>query len=101
MELKITPELKRVRAQVIAAQVFQRDSIFSQAMQIGSLETAGYAHQSIDTMLRKLQEVTAEQVQAVAQKYLVDDSLSIAVLDPQPLDGRKPAAQTQGVRPVQ
>jgi zinc protease len=34
-------------------------------------------------------------VQAVAKKYLVDDSLTVAVLDPQPLDGRKPQ-QPQG-----
>ena len=51
-------------------------------------------------MIRKLQQVTAAQVQEVANKYLVDDSLTVAVLDPQPLDGRKPAA-TQGLRHVQ
>jgi zinc protease len=85
-------ELKRVKAQVIAGQVFERDSIFFQAMQIGALETGGYPHRSMDTMLKKLQEVTAAQVQAVAKKYLVDDSLTVAVLDPQPLDGGKPAA---------
>ena len=61
-------------------------------MQIGSLETAGYPHKTIDLMIRKLQEVTAAQVQEVAKKYLVDDSLTVAVLDPQPLAGRKPAA---------
>ena len=88
-------ELKRVRAQVVAAQVFQRDSIVFQARQIGSLEITGYSHQAIDLMIRKLQEVTAAQVQEVARKYLVDDSLTIAVLDPQPLPG-KPDAAAQG-----
>lgn len=90
-------ELKRVKAQVIAAQVFQRDSIFFQAMQIGALEISGYPHQSMDLMIRKLQQVTAAQVQEVAKKYLVDDSLTVAVLDPQPLDRGKPAAAPQGV----
>ena len=93
-------ELKRVKAQVIASQVFQRDSVFYQAMQIGSLEIAGYPHQSIDLMIRKLQQVTPAQVQEVAKKYLVDDSLTIAVLDPQPLDDRKPAAP-KGLRHAQ
>ena len=88
-------ELKRVRAQVVAAQVFQRDSIVFQARQIGALEITGYSHQAIDLMIRKLQEVTAAQVQQVARKYLVDDSLTIAVLDPQPLPG-KPDAAAQG-----
>jgi zinc protease len=30
--------------------------------------------------------MTAEQVREVARKYLVDDVLTIAYLDPQPLD---------------
>ena len=94
-------ELKRVKSQVIAQQVFQRDSIFFQAMQIGSLETAGYPHQAMDLMIRKLQQVTAAQVQEVAKKYLVDESLTIAVLDPQPLDGRSPAAAPKGLRHAQ
>lgn len=84
-------ELKRVKAQVVSSQVFQRDSIYFQAYQIGSLENAGYPHLAIDRMIEKFREVTPEQVQAVAKKYLVDDSLTIAVLDPQPLDGKKPA----------
>ncbi len=91
-------ELKRVKSQVIAAQVFQRDSMFFQAMQIGSLETSDYPHQSMDIMLRKLQQVSAAQVQEVARKYLVDDNLTIAVLDPQPLAGRKPVAAPTGLR---
>jgi zinc protease len=35
--------------------------------------------------VRKLQEVTAEQVQAVALKYFADANLTVAVLRPQPL----------------
>jgi len=94
-------ELKRVKAQVVAAQVFQRDSMFFQARQIGSLEITGYSHKTIDLMIRKLQEVTAVQVREVARKYLVDDGLTVAVLDPQPLAGRKPAAVPEGARHAQ
>lgn len=93
-------ELKRVKAQVVASQVFQRDSIYFQAMQIGSLETGGYSHRAIDLMIRKLQQVTAAQVREVAIKYLIDDSLTVAVLDPQPLDKGKPAA-APGLRHAQ
>jgi zinc protease len=93
-------ELKRVKAQVVSSQVFQRDSIYYQAMIIGSLEIAGYPHSAMDRMIDKLREVTPAQVQAVAKKYLVDESLTIAVLDPQPLDGVKSAAPA-GVRHAQ
>ncbi len=93
-------ELKRVKAQVVSAQVFQRDSIYYQALQIGSLEIAGYSHRTMDLMIEKLRQVTPDEVRAVAKKYLVDDSLTVAVLDPQPLDGAQPAAP-QGPRHVQ
>jgi zinc protease len=91
-------ELKRVKAQAIAGQVYQRDSMFGQARQIGALETTGFSYRLIDRFLEKLQAVTPEQVQAVAKKYLVDDTLTIAYLDPQPLDGKRPAAPPPGVR---
>ena len=55
------------------------------AMQIGRLESVGLSHRDADVILEGLQAVTAEQVKTVAEKYLVDDSLTVAVLDPQPL----------------
>ena len=93
-------ELKRVIANVVAAQVFQRDSVFYQAMQIGTLETAGLSHKDMDLMVEKLRTVTAQQVQQVAQKYLQDDNLTIAVLDPQPLQPKQ-APAVEGVRHTQ
>jgi zinc protease len=93
-------ELARVKAQVVAGHVFQLDSMFYQAMQIGQLESIGMSHRDVDTMLIKLQAVTAEQVREVAKKYLKDDSLTVAVLDPQPLEQQKAsfAAPPGGLR---
>jgi len=39
--------------------------------------------------------VTPEQIQQVARKYLVDDRLTVAVLEPQPLD-KAPRAMPMG-----
>ncbi|MHB1291794.1 MAG: M16 family metallopeptidase [Sulfuricella sp.] len=91
-------ELQRVKAQVIAAQVYQRDSMFYQAMLIGEVETAGLPLNTLETRLEKLKAVSARQVQEVARKYLVDDRLTVAVLDPQPLDGAKPVKPVPGGR---
>ena len=82
-------ELRRVSAQVTASQVFELDSMFSQARQIGALDNAGLPVDSLDLQARKLKEVSAAQVQEVARKYLVDDNLTLAVLDPQPMVGHK------------
>ena len=88
------PELKRARAQLVAAEVYKLDSMFGQAMEIGQIESAGLPYQKLDRMLEKLQQVSAAEVQAVARKYFTDDTLTIGVLEPQPLDGkpRRPSA---------
>lgn len=85
-------ELDRVKAAVIAADVYQRDSMFYQAMQIGQLETMGYSWRLLKEYPEKLKAVTSEQIQAVAKKYLVKDNMTVATLDPQPIDpDAKPA----------
>ena len=76
-------ELKRIKVRILSDQIYKRDSIFGQAMEIGSTEMAGFSWKDIDYMLEKMQTITPEQVQAVAKKYLVDEGLTIAVLDPQ------------------
>lgn len=91
-------ELNRVKAQAVAQQVFQRDSMFFQARQIGALETSGIPHGTIDIQLKKLREVTAEQVREVAGKYFREDALNIVYLDPQPVSKRKPVTPPEGVR---
>lgn len=91
-------ELNRVKAQVTAAQVYQRDSMFYQAMLIGQFEMIGLSYRDIDTVVEKIRAVTPAQVQEVAKKYLKDDSLTIAVLDPQPLDAKAPSARVKGMR---
>ena len=90
-------ELQRVKAQVIAGRVFQRDSMFYQGMLIGQLETTGMSYTAFDTILEKLKAVTAQQVRDVARKFLVDDHLTVATLDPQPLDKVKPAMPPKGL----
>ncbi len=90
-ELVSQEELDRVKAQVVAAKVYEKDSIFYQAMQIGTLETVGLDWRLMDQYVDRLKAVTPEQIRAVANKYLTDDRLTIAVLDPQPIADHTPA----------
>ena len=90
-------ELARVKAQVVASDVFEQDSIYYQAMQIGRLESVGLDWSLMDEYVERINAVTAEQVQAVARKYLVAQRQTLAVLDPLPLDtGRKPGPASTG-----
>jgi zinc protease len=79
-------ELDRVKAQVVAAQVYQQDSTFYQAMEVGMLDTIGLPWQTKDEYVKNIMAVTAVQVQQVAKKYLVDEQLTVAVLDPLPIE---------------
>ena len=90
-------ELQRVKTQLIASQVYKRDSVFGQAMEIGMMETTGLGQKNIDRIIDRLKSVTAPQVQAVAQKYFKDDTLTVATLVPLPLNGKKPAAPPPGL----
>ena len=87
-----TDELARVVAQVIASEVYQRDSTFYQAMQMGTLETVGLGWQVQEDYVARIQAVTAEQVREVAHRYLIDDRLTVATLEPLPLEGNRPPA---------
>ena len=62
-------------------------------MEIGTTEMAGFSWKDIDYILEKMQKITPAQVQAVAKKYLIDEGLTIAVLDPQ---ARKSEASKEG-----
>jgi zinc protease len=81
-------ELARVKAQVTANEVYKLDSVFYQAMQIGQLESIGLSYKDIPLMLKKIEAVTAQQVQDAARAVLKDDNLVVAELDPQPLSGK-------------
>ncbi|MDH5425276.1 MAG: insulinase family protein [Gammaproteobacteria bacterium] len=89
-------ELDRVKAQVIASNVYEKDSLFYQSMQLGILETTGLGWQRKDEYLEKISAVTAEQVQAVAIKYLTDKTLTVAELKPLPMK-KMQAGPTSGM----
>lgn len=88
-ELVSAKELERIKAQTIAEKVYEKDSVFYQAMQIGMLDTVGLDWRLNDEYTKRIRQVTAEQIQKVAKKYLVKDTLTVAVLDPQPLTAKK------------
>lgn len=96
-------ELARVKAQVVSSNVFEKDSVFYQAMELGRLETVGLGWQRADDYVDRIQAVTAEQVRTAARKYLTDTTLTVAVLEPQslgrdaaPEPARMPEAEIDG-----
>lgn len=97
-ELVSAEELQRVKAQVLASAVYERDSNFYQGMQLGVLETVGIGWEKVDEYVGKVNQITAEQVRDVARKYLLEEQLNIAYLDPQPIKQQKQASKVAGGR---
>lgn len=75
-------ELARVKAQVIAGEVYEQDSIRGQASVIGSLETVGLGWPVMDEYSARINAISAQQVRQVARTYLVEDGLTVGVLEP-------------------
>ena len=97
-ELVDEKELKRIKAQVIASEVYEKDSLFYQGMSMGILETVGLGWQRQDEYVEKIKAVTAEQVLEVAKKYLIDDQLTVAILEPLPIEPNKVSAAPVSAR---
>ncbi len=93
-------ELERVKTQWVASTVYQRDSLSSQAGELGSNWVQDLPLDAEERLLALLRSVTPEQVQSVAQRYFGDDQLTVATLAPQPLDPnrKRPAAPAAGTR---
>ena len=85
-------ELNRVKTQAIATQVYKRDSLMGQAMEIGYLEAAGLSWRDEARLLAGLRAVSAEDVQAVARRYFGPERLNTARLEPLPPASPNPPA---------
>ncbi len=86
-------ELRRVKTQYVASRVYERDSVFGQAMEAADLEIVGFSHRDTDRVLERIRAVTAEQVREVARRYFAEDGMTVATLVPQPVDKDAPAAR--------
>ena len=92
-------ELKRVKTQWIAGEIYKLDSMMSQARELGGTWLLGLPVDAPERLMAQLREVTAAQVQDVAARYFGDDQLSVGILHPLPVEpGHKPRAPAVPLR---
>lgn len=75
-------ELNRIKNQVIASNIYAKDSLFGQAMELGMLSTIGLSPSTGEAYVDKIKAITPKQIQEVARLYLTKDNLTTAVLMP-------------------
>ena len=75
-------ELKRAKAKVVGQKKISRQDLGTFAMNsaLDEIYGLGYAHTDVEDA--KYEAVTLEQTKAVAQKYLLPDSLVVAIVKP-------------------
>ena len=86
-------ELDRIKAQVVAASVYEKDSNFYQGMQLGMLETVGVGWQKSAEYVEKVKAVSAERIQYVANKYLIEDHLTVVYMLPKDQNSKGESTQ--------
>ena len=75
-------ELARIKMQLTAEEIYSKDAITDQAELLGTFESIGSNWLTSQALIEHIQAVTAEQVQEVAQKYLIASRLTVAELVP-------------------
>lgn len=75
-------ELDRVKAQVVASYVYQKDSLEYQAMNVGIPLMTQLPWNIDQQWVKYIEAVTAHQVQWVAQRYLSKKRLTVGYLEP-------------------
>jgi zinc protease len=82
-------ELEKVKNQMEASFVFRQDSLFFQALLLARYEIV-FGWRAIDHYLPAIRNVTPEDVQRVANRYLISDNRTVGILQPLPLQKGKP-----------
>ena len=83
-------ELRRVKTQYLAGRVYQRDSVFSQAMEAAALEVVGLSHRDSDRILERIRAVTPDQVRDAARRWFDEDRMTVVTVVPEPAGARRP-----------
>ncbi len=76
-------ELERVKNQIEAAFIFEKDSVTAQANSLGAHQILS-SYEYVNTYVDKVRQVTADDVQRVARKYLTQDNRTVGIFEPIP-----------------
>ncbi len=96
-------ELEKAKRKVLASFYFDRETIEAQANDLAENEAVGLDPLFSERYVRRIKEVTREEVQRVAEGYLKDDNLTIASLVPEGFSKEEnvPVSESQPERTIQ
>lgn len=77
-------ELERVKNQWMASEIYKRDSVMGQAMELGMWWAQQLPLNAGELLVERLRQITPAQVQDAAGTWFGDDQMTVATLVPQP-----------------
>ncbi|MCL4416881.1 MAG: insulinase family protein [Actinobacteria bacterium] len=80
-------QLEQVKQKVIGGYLLERETDRGKAESLGSAEIQGKGYMADENFAKKIEEVTSEQIKAVANKYL-KNYIMVIVLPGQPIPGQ-------------
>ena len=75
-------ELNNTKARIIASNIYKFDSIFSQTMSVGQLESKNLSWNLLDEYIVKVNSVTEQDIKEVTKKYIIDGEVQISLVEP-------------------
>lgn len=94
-------EMDRALAQMKASDIFEQDSVYAQADILGRLAVIDLDWRLADQWFDFMSSVTPEQVQQVAQKYLIEKRLTVLNLVPQSEENTSDASEPQAQQEIE
>jgi len=85
-------ELEKAKNQLESAFIFGQDSLFSRGMLLASYEIA-LDWKEVDKYVPSIRKVSAEDIQRVANRYLIPENRTVGILIPLPTKKGKPAPE--------
>ena len=82
-ELVKSPEVERITTRFISNLIYSQDDISGQAKMIGNLEVNGLSFRLMDELPKYYENVSAQDIQRVANAYFVRENLSTMYLLPE------------------
>ena len=77
-----TKELQNTKARMIANNIFKFDSIFSQTMSVGQLESKNLPWNLLDEYTINVNAVTEQDIKDAAFKYIINNEVQLSFVEP-------------------
>ena len=75
-------ELENIKTRIIANSIYKFDSIFSQTMSVGQLESKNLSWSLLDDYIVNINSITEQEIKNAAKKYIIDNRAHVTLVEP-------------------